>query len=184
MGRRRWTDRMTVEDCIALDMWVLKRTICQRSDWRVYRWPDTGRAVSPEVGYRVAIDAANRSSLFLRYTVSDNGVQSRILREYQVQTATTPCRFGGRRYWFVCPLVRKGVPCLRRVRKLFLPPGAVFFGCRRCYNLTYRSAQEHDKRVDAILRLPIKEFQKVLHDDTMRFGTLASRAGAVLRRRV
>jgi hypothetical protein len=28
------------------------------------------------------------------------------------------------------------------VRKLFLPPGGRYFGCRRCHRLTYASCQE------------------------------------------
>jgi hypothetical protein len=29
---------------------------------------------------------------------------------------------------------------------MYMPPGQVAFRCRRCFNLTYRSAQEHDQR--------------------------------------
>ncbi len=36
----------------------------------------------------------------------------------------------------------------------YLPPSARYFGCRHCHELTYRSAQEHDKRVDAFRRNP------------------------------
>jgi hypothetical protein len=53
--------------------------------------------------------------------------------------------FGGRRWWFTCPLVVNGVPCGRRVGKLYLPPGAQYFGCRHCHDLTYQSAQEAHK---------------------------------------
>ena len=44
--------------------------------------------------------------------------------------------------------------CNRRVAKLYLPPGGRYFGCRLCHGLTYKSAQEHDKRVDALRRNP------------------------------
>lgn len=50
--------------------------------------------------------------------------------------------FGGVRWWFTCPLTLSGVRCYRRVGKLCLPPGAVYFGCRHCHHLTYRSCQE------------------------------------------
>ncbi len=59
-----------------------------------------------------------------------------------VRMTTTPTQFGGRRWWFTCPLSVRGVPCNRRVGKLHLPSGARLFGCRRCHNLTYRSCQE------------------------------------------
>jgi hypothetical protein len=59
-----------------------------------------------------------------------------------IRLQTTPTQFGGRRYWFTCPLIVGGVACNRRVGKLYLPPGARYFGCRTCHRLTYRSCQE------------------------------------------
>jgi hypothetical protein len=50
-------------------------------------------------------------------------------------TTTTP-RFGGIRHWFRCP------GCGHSVCKLFLPPGASEFRCRRCSRLSYRSCQQ------------------------------------------
>lgn len=67
-----------------------------------------------------------------------------------VQLVTTPCHLSGVRWWFVCPLSRNGVPCGRRVRKLYLC--GKYFGCRHCHNLTYTSSQESDSRVYATLR--------------------------------
>lgn len=49
--------------------------------------------------------------------------------------------FGVRR-WFSCPLIHDGIPCRRKCSKLYLPRGGKFFGCRKCYGLTYRSAQQ------------------------------------------
>jgi hypothetical protein len=50
--------------------------------------------------------------------------------------------FGGRRWWFVCPLIVRGIACNRRAGKLYLPPGAKYFGCRKCHDLTYESCQD------------------------------------------
>jgi hypothetical protein len=47
-----------------------------------------------------------------------------------------------------------GQACNRRVGKLYFPPGGRYFGCRHCYCLTYRTVQEHDKRVDALRKNP------------------------------
>jgi hypothetical protein len=73
---------------------------------------------------------------------------------YCIRLQTTRPPFGGARWWFTCPLVADDVPCDRRVAKLYLPPGGRNFGCRECYKLTYRSAQEHDARVGALLKDP------------------------------
>ena len=59
-----------------------------------------------------------------------------------VHLQTTPTQFGGERWWFTCPLIVGGVACNRRAGKLHLPPGARYFGCRKCHDLTYRSCQE------------------------------------------
>jgi pyruvate-formate lyase-activating enzyme len=48
------------------------------------------------------------------------------------------------------------------VAKLYLPPGSRYFGCRHCHNLTYQSCKEHDKRVDALAKLPYKELSKMI----------------------
>ena len=42
--------------------------------------------------------------------------------------------------------------CGARVKKLYLPPGTRYFGCRRCHDLTYESVQTHGTRVEAYLR--------------------------------
>lgn len=59
-----------------------------------------------------------------------------------IRLEATPTQFGGRRWWFICPLIVGGIACNRRAGKLYLPPGARYFGCRKCYDLTYRSCQE------------------------------------------
>ncbi len=65
--------------------------------------------------------------------------------EYTIGIERTFCRFGGVRYYFLCPAVKDGVYCGGRVTKLFLPPGGAVFGCRECYDLTYQSCQESHK---------------------------------------
>jgi len=41
------------------------------------------------------------------------------------------------------------------VTKLFLPPGHSSFGCRQCHDLSYRSVQQHDSRVDKLVKNPL-----------------------------
>jgi hypothetical protein len=59
-----------------------------------------------------------------------------------VRLQSTSTQFGGKRWWFTCPLIVNGVACSRRMGKLYLAPGAKYFGCRTCHGLTYRSCQE------------------------------------------
>jgi hypothetical protein len=55
-----------------------------------------------------------------------------------VRVVSTPCQFGGVRWWIRCA-------CGRRVVKVYLPPGQCRFACRTCHNLTYESNQEEHR---------------------------------------
>jgi hypothetical protein len=70
-----------------------------------------------------------------------------------VRLEATPTQFNGRRWWFICPLIVRGIACNRRAGKLYLPPGARYFGCRKCHDLTYESCQEahQSERLFALL---------------------------------
>jgi hypothetical protein len=74
-------------------------------------------------------------------TISISGTD----RSCKVHFVTTPCNYGGIRYWFLCPLIKNGVLCGRRVARLYLPFGANYFGCRHCCDLTYRLRQANHK---------------------------------------
>src|SRR3989338_111524 len=61
-----------------------------------------------------------------------------------LQFTTTPCSFGGCRWWFQCPR------CGRRTAKLYQPQPAGEFGCRLCYNLTYHACLSEDARAQGL----------------------------------
>ena len=63
----------------------------------------------------------------------------------EIGLTTTPCNYGGVKWWFVCPVVKDGIYCGNRVGKLYLPPAGEYFGCRQCYDLTYESCQKSHK---------------------------------------
>jgi len=66
--------------------------------------------------------------------------------DYPVALVTTSLPSGGRRWWFQCVASRNGgLPCGRRVSKLYLPTGGKVFACRRCYDLAHRSSRESRK---------------------------------------
>ena len=81
----------------------------------------------------------------IRYGLLGNAGFRRARETIHLQ-ATKP-NYGGFRWWFTCPLILGGIRCKNRVGKLYLPPDGLYFGCRRCYALTYRSVQEHDHRI-------------------------------------
>lgn len=71
------------------------------------------------------------------YTQTDRDTGERKDFDYKVQLTTTPCNFGGVRYWFICPLSRNYQYCGKRVGVLY--KAGDYFGCRHCYDLSYES---------------------------------------------
>jgi hypothetical protein len=92
--------------------------------------------------------------------VTERSPGSRLAAVYAVQGTTplfgyTSCN-GGKRRWLLCP------GCHRRVGKLYRPSNEVVFACRQCHQLTYRSAQCHDARLDRLLKVPLEVLQQTI----------------------
>jgi hypothetical protein len=138
-GSTRWWfhDKKTqVEDCRKLTIFVLKPYI--RPGWfGSARWYSGGYEYG-SADIRV-LGKHEPIAILLRHKLTS------WMREGEVTTSiihltTTPLPWGGVRYWFTCPV--KG--CGKRVGCLYLPPGYLYFACRHCYDLTYRSCQEQN----------------------------------------
>src|SRR3982751_3656529 len=78
---------------------------------------------------------ARADHLVLLYAYRENPGDWRTL-EQPTPVTWTPCRFGGRRPYFLCP----GADCGRRVSMLY-SVGADFL-CRLCHQLVYRSQRQ------------------------------------------
>lgn len=108
------------------------------------------------IGIEVSLNQQNSLGNYMRllYTYTHSRFGEKTDLDYKVSLVTTRCNYGGKRYWFICPLSINGRSCNRRVANLYMPPGSKYFGCRLCHNLTYQCQKEHDKKVDAILKNP------------------------------
>ena len=141
-GSGRWDrdeKKDTVEDCWEIDVNQLaKKGSLNVGITDVLSWkdPGTGKRLS-SVGFSTYLSAGGDRIFQLSY---DWDHSEHILIPIQLQT--TPMHFGGVRWWFTCPLIVDGNPCNRRVAKLYLSRDSMYYGCRRCHNLTYRSCQE------------------------------------------
>jgi hypothetical protein len=187
MGRKPWTDRLSVEQCHQLSISELLRAgvfQVELGTWSTCRWLDRdGKQVRVAV---LRLLRGDDGGLVLRFqqSVVRSVSGSPMPYEQTVRTSVTRCNYGGWRLWIHCPKLTSGVTCGRRVRNLYLLPGGVELGCRSCFGLTYWSCQSHDARLDRILRLPIEQFDKMLKDDVRVLGTLSTRIGALLSRRI
>lgn len=141
-GRRMGcTSRATVEGCLSLDIcWMAREGMFDGEGVRVgaLQWKSRLWGHRNRIGYEV--DMAER---WLRLLYSKGGEDAPM--DYRVKLTATELPWGGSRWWFMCPLVRRGAWCGRRVVKLHLPPDGRYFGCRKCYDLTYTSCQESGK---------------------------------------
>jgi hypothetical protein len=75
-----------------------------------------------------------------------------------------PCRFGGERPWFVCPMRNRGIDRDHKAARLF--DAGEFFACRRCCGLIYRSQMEtranRDLRKAQAIRRRLKGHPSIL----------------------
>jgi hypothetical protein len=138
---QRSTKKVTVEQCWTLSAAALRRIGYLKPNAVLsgpVHWSNTatGERLS-SIGFS-ATTTADRGCARLNYVKSDTGEKW----NYSVELTTTPLPWGGRRWWFICPLTVNGRTCGRRVRNLYRPPFRGYFGCRHCYGLTYTSCQE------------------------------------------
>jgi hypothetical protein len=140
LGRKK----TTVGQCLVLDAnrWMREGTL-KAGQYQRGRllWPNTS-GPGFVVNYEAETRGTEPHSVRLWYSWTWWGEGPLQSADYEVGLTTTSPRFGGLRWWFVCPLSCRGVPCGRRVAKLHLAPWAHYFGCRHCHDLTYASRQE------------------------------------------
>ena len=91
------------------------------------------------IGYEADLTDDGDAWLRLRYLANGEPL------DYRIRLVTTIPNYGGRRWWFICPLSRDDGGSPRRVSKLYLPPGERYFGSREGYALTYEFCQESGK---------------------------------------
>ena len=143
-GRRCQGGKATTSGCYQIDARKLQRAgVLTASGSFAWHWSRNGEAVA-SIRARVEEDR-----LTLIYSHKSRGDDWQAM-EYPVRLEWTPCNFGGRRAWFVCP----AQGCGRRVAVLF---GGSIFACRHCHKLAYQCQRETDddramRRADTIRR--------------------------------
>jgi hypothetical protein len=140
MGRYYWDKKDTVEGCTQLSIFKLKEFGLLKG-WSATTLTWTRRLSGRESSIGIVVDT---ESLYAKvnYTITDRRTSEKTDYDYRISLTTTPCHFGGVRYWFICPVSVNGVYCGRRVGTLYLASGGRYFGCRHCYNLSYESRNE------------------------------------------
>lgn len=134
-GSGRHGFRQTADACNSLDAGWMNRHGCLSpgGSWSI-SWNPGGHPSGSIGGFCPQV---GRIVLVFRYR---KGADEWEDAKQPVEVVYTSCNYGGRRPWFLCPGVRSGVPCRRRVGKLFA--GGKWFLCRHCYGLNYQSQKE------------------------------------------
>ena len=132
-GSTRWIGhrtRRTVEQCRVLEVGQCAR---DPGESGMLRWRDgfaVRHRVLPDGGAMVAavqITPGSRPTIIV------------------IPFTITPQHLGGERRWFTCPA------CGRRAAKLYAPPGQASFACRKCWSLSYDSAQLHRSKIGGLV---------------------------------
>jgi len=177
MARQPWTTRLLVEDCKVLD---ISDIIHAKGFKESVREEEKGPTLSEAIramaqGEDFESPEPPMPSIDIAYSYVDPLTGERDDLDYKIRLTATEPHYGGRRFWFLCPIWIGDKPCQRRVGKLYRPPDERYYGCRHCYNLTYRSCRIHDKRIDALVRDPAR-LEAWMEGDKPRRSLLAIQA--------
>jgi hypothetical protein len=144
----RWSKKDTVEESRELDIsFFTRESILRANTWypgSIFWSNSLSGERTGSIGYEINTRDIHESWIRLHYTVTRPSGEKKAM-DYRVPLTTTNPHYGGLRWWFVCSLTANGQPSWRRVRKLYLPSGGLYFGCRHCYDLTYESCQDSHK---------------------------------------
>ncbi|MBD3343289.1 MAG: hypothetical protein GF353_29605 [Candidatus Lokiarchaeota archaeon] len=163
VGRAVVEKKMRVDGVRHIDILELSRRGLFEMDassvWWKFSWKD-GDVELASIGGKIVRESGMARGIEFFYTVTDGvtGASERI--HYEVPVVSTPCNYGGRRWWFVCNLQRNGGECNRRCRILYLPGRNKYFGCRECYELTYESRQRHREKFYETFEKPYAKWQR------------------------
>ena len=149
-NRYRFGKKDTVEECRELDVrdWSRKGYLEDTPVSLTINW-SRGTEQIAAIGATVSRRGARLSYSYWMGSDESNKKS----RAYTVPITWTACNFGGERPWFICAGVVNGIPCNRRVAKLYLKYG--YFFCRHCHDLSYESRQTGSKYV------PLRKCQRI-----------------------
>jgi hypothetical protein len=152
-GSTRWNDyekAPLVEEAISIDLVALRRIGIlnpRTAKWVSWTRPSSETPVAEGFAY---LEIEPSGTRWLMAMIALFGKPKPLSVRLELE-AFHP-NLGGVRWFFRCP------GCNRRVLKLYVAPSGHDLACRTCLGLTYRSVQQHDKRMDQARRDPVGFF--------------------------
>lgn len=141
-----WSNRLSVN--------FLKKHGYLESGWRYggIKWSYGMSGNESSIGFTVNMGGNEDDNIRLQYTHTSRETGEKESMDLKVGLATTPCNYGGKRYWFICPLTKNGRYCGRRVGVLFSI--GKWFGCRHCGEIAYAAQMKGGKWRGSSVCLP------------------------------
>lgn len=160
MGRTYWSSKTESDYLLKLNIYWLRKndyfsSPCVKSG--TITW--TTRSTGHQNNISIEVNTIKENKYIkLIYTQTDRDTEEKKDFDYQMSITTTPCHFGGHRYWFECGLLAKGRYCGRRVATLY--KNGDYFGCRHCHNLSYSSRNVNHRNVYSLLGKMMEKEEK------------------------
>lgn len=137
MGRYYWSKKEEADSLKQVSVSFLRKHGYFNEGWHsgTITWSRYGKETG-NISIQSSISEDEQYVKFI-YTQTNNNTGEKNDFDYKIPLIATPCYFGGKRYWFLCPWYTNGKYCGRRVGVLYLSDK--YFACRHCYDLTYNS---------------------------------------------
>lgn len=137
MGRYYWNNKQEADSLKQVSVSFFRKHNYFNRGWK--SGTVTFSRNGEETGNISVHSSVNESEQYMRfiYTQTDRDTGEKKDLDYKIPLTTTPCNYGGVRYWFTCPWYVSDKYCGRRVGVLYLD--GKHFACRHCHNLTYNS---------------------------------------------
>ncbi len=107
------------------------------------KWTQSITGDENEISFTVTTKESVDDNVRLQYAYTNQRTNEAENMSYGVNLTTTRCYYGGTRYWFLCPLIKNGKQCRRRVGVLFAV--GKWFGCRYCGDIVYAAQMKGGK---------------------------------------
>ena len=136
-----------MEDCLALDLTDFRElgilsspsVVAGQLGWQT----SPGGTLLGSATYRLG-PLGDDDTRELRLRLSEELDPACQAQLFKLELASIGC---APRWLLLCPECGE-----RRARRLFLPPKSKRFACKRCHALHYRSVQQHDVRLDKLVK--------------------------------
>ena len=186
VGRAVKRRKLRVDEVVKLDLTDLRRAgffelPLMKTPWMQKSRTPNGHTVST-VGYALLRLEANAGIVGIFAPKDDSPTDWDL--QYFVGLTPNPCKFGGQRWWWVCPNYDKYPRCRNfRRRVLYRPTPGDTFACFDCHRLTYSSRQHH-RSLEVEYRRPLRAlfarnegrtYEQIPHEDKVELHELMCR---------